>query len=372
MYTDPTGHARGDWWDFSYFGENFKAVWDFMTSSDEERDSTIVNIRHDDDESISNPVVVTAGQIFNGIAKIGSAATTVSKAKTLGEKEAVAVGASQSILDNFVVMPAIYLQYCADTLFLGQDYADRHYSETMQNRNTFENTVKEYAVVNDSENVDKIYNASRLLTDTTITTVGTIKLGLDANKFVQNIAKGSPWDTTPKAAVAGSNATVDYSNFYRDLYKSKPNVVQASGDAVNNNVRNASNSGVGGGNKYTLNKNFQGKFTAKGTGKVVNSVNKTRVGQWMSKAEYEQFVKTGEIPRTNVLTKGKEGYIKQANSGDYYVEFDVDSSLLVTKNDELGWSLVKSKNDMYLKLAAKKGETLPAAIGENITHVSTK
>lgn len=92
----------------------------------------------------------------------------------------------------------------------------------------------------------------------------------------------------------------------------------------------------------------------------------------MSPNEYEQFVKTGEIPRTNVLTKGKEGYIKQANSGDHYVEFDVDSSLLVTKNEELGWSLVKSKNDMYLKLAEKKGQPLPAPIGENITYITTK
>lgn len=113
----------------------------------------------------------------------------------------------------------------------------------------------------------------------------------------------------------------------------------------------------------------EGSSCSEGT---LNTVNKTRVGQWMSKTEYEQFVKTGEIPRTNVLTKGKEGYIKQANTGDYYVEFDVDSSLLVTKNEQLGWSLVKSKNDMYLKLAEKKGQTLPAPIGENITYITTK
>jgi hypothetical protein len=111
---------------------------------------------------------------------------------------------------------------------------------------------------------------------------------------------------------------------------------------------------------------------SEGTVKAVPEIQTSRVGQWMSKAEYEQFVKTGEIPRTNVLTKGKEGYIKQANPGDYYVEFNVDSSLLVTKNEELGWSLVKSKNDMYLKLAEKKGQTLPAPNGTNITHVTTK
>lgn len=106
--------------------------------------------------------------------------------------------------------------------------------------------------------------------------------------------------------------------------------------------------------------------------RVDKAVETTRVGQWMSKAEYEQFVKTGEIPRTNVLTKGKEGYIKQANVGDYYVEFDVDSSLLVEKDANLGWSLVKSKNNMYLKLAEKKGITLPDPIGTNITYIDIK
>ena len=105
---------------------------------------------------------------------------------------------------------------------------------------------------------------------------------------------------------------------------------------------------------------------------AANGVNKTRVGQWMSKAEYEQFVKTGEIPRSNVLTKGKEGYMKQANSGDHYVEFDIDSSLLFTKDPNLGWSLVKSKNPSHIKLAESKGQSLPSPVGENITHVDTK
>lgn len=83
-------------------------------------------------------------------------------------------------------------------------------------------------------------------------------------------------------------------------------------------------------------------------------------------------MKTGSIPRTNVLTNGKEGYIKQANKGDYYVEFDVESSLLVPKNQQLGWSLIKSKNNMYLKLAQKNGQTLPDPIGKNIKFITTK
>ena len=104
----------------------------------------------------------------------------------------------------------------------------------------------------------------------------------------------------------------------------------------------------------------------------VSTISTQRVGQWMSKAEYEDFVKVGTIPRTNVLTKGKEGYERQANKGDLYVEFDIDSSILMTKDAELGWSLVKSKNQMQIKLAEKKGQTLPAPIGTNIKIIDTK
>ena len=97
-----------------------------------------------------------------------------------------------------------------------------------------------------------------------------------------------------------------------------------------------------------------------------------RVGQWMSKSEYDGFLKTGLIPRSNVLVKGKEGYLRQAAKGDYYVEFDINSSLLMEKNNELGWMLVKSKNQMQLKLAKKRGISLPEPIGKNIKHVYTK
>lgn len=103
-----------------------------------------------------------------------------------------------------------------------------------------------------------------------------------------------------------------------------------------------------------------------------NVIARTRVGQWMTKTEYEQFVKTGEIPRTNVLVKGMDGYIQQANKGDFYVEFDIDPSLLVPKNEALGWSLIKSKNQMYRKLYQNKGLTLPEPTGTNITHIYTK
>ncbi len=97
-----------------------------------------------------------------------------------------------------------------------------------------------------------------------------------------------------------------------------------------------------------------------------------RVGQWMSKGEYEEFLNTGIIPRTNVLTKGRGGYMDKASKGDYYVRFNMQKSLLVEKDKNLGWSLIKSKNKMYLVLAEKKGITLPPPVGTNIKHIATK
>ena len=44
----------------------------------------------------------------------------------------------------------------------------------------------------------------------------------------------------------------------------------------------------------------------------------------------------------------------------------------MTKDEKLGWSLVKSKNQTQIKLAEKKGQVLPDPIGTNIKHVDIK
>ena len=92
----------------------------------------------------------------------------------------------------------------------------------------------------------------------------------------------------------------------------------------------------------------------------------------MSKSEYENFLETGEIPRANVLRNGSDGYYKQAKIGDFYVEFDIDETLLMEKDSESGWWLIKSKNKSQIKLAEKKGITLPEPIGTNIKYIFTK
>ena len=42
------------------------------------------------------------------------------------------------------------------------------------------------------------------------------------------------------------------------------------------------------------------------------------------------------------------------------------------KNEELGWWLIKSKNETHLKLAEMRGIQLSAPIGENMQHIFTK
>jgi hypothetical protein len=99
----------------------------------------------------------------------------------------------------------------------------------------------------------------------------------------------------------------------------------------------------------------------------------TRVGQWMSPGEFEQFNQTGIIPRSNALIKGPAGYERQASRGDFYVEFDVKTTLLRNKESNgNGWVLIRSKNQMEIKLAAQKGQKLAAPVGTNIKFIKSK
>lgn len=93
----------------------------------------------------------------------------------------------------------------------------------------------------------------------------------------------------------------------------------------------------------------------------------------MSTGEHEMFNKTGTIPGTNVLTRSPAGYEKTANRGDFYVEFEVNRTLLRNKSSNgNGWALIKPKNKMEMKLTAKKGQTLAALIGTNIKMIKSK
>ncbi len=102
---------------------------------------------------------------------------------------------------------------------------------------------------------------------------------------------------------------------------------------------------------------------AKGTISTVPQVQTTRVGRWMSQAEYDTMVKTGKVPEsftgtTHVASPADiNAFGKQAKPGSIYVEFDVPSSLLKPTNE--GWSKIVGPNSLEGRLATKKGQPIP-------------
>jgi RHS repeat-associated protein len=89
----------------------------------------------------------------------------------------------------------------------------------------------------------------------------------------------------------------------------------------------------------------------------------TRVGRWMSKAEYDTMVKTGKVSESYTGTThvanpaDANAFGKQAKPGSMYVEFDVPTSSLKQTND--GWASIVGPNSLQGRYAAKKGEPIP-------------
>jgi hypothetical protein len=100
----------------------------------------------------------------------------------------------------------------------------------------------------------------------------------------------------------------------------------------------------------------------------------TRVGRWMSKAEYDKMVKTGKVPEsftgtTHVASPADiNAFGKQAKPGSIYVEFDVPSSSLKPTNE--GWSKIVGPNSLEGRLEAKKGKPIPEM--PSITNLKIK
>jgi len=108
---------------------------------------------------------------------------------------------------------------------------------------------------------------------------------------------------------------------------------------------------------------FNKRLGKKGAGNVVNKIPQTRVGRWMSQAEYDTMIKTGKVPEsftgtTHVASPADiNAFGKQAKPGSIYVEFDVPSSSLKATNQ--GWSKIVGPNSLEGRLAVKKGNPVP-------------
>jgi RHS repeat-associated protein len=103
----------------------------------------------------------------------------------------------------------------------------------------------------------------------------------------------------------------------------------------------------------------------------------TRVGRWMSQAEYDAMKASGKVQEsftgtTHVANPADaSAFIKQADPGSLYVEFNVPNSSLKTTGT--GWAKVIGPNSLEGRFAARQGleiPQMPQATG--IVHLATK
>ena len=111
-------------------------------------------------------------------------------------------------------------------------------------------------------------------------------------------------------------------------------------------------------------KSSQAKQTkAKNKGGSGARTETTRVGRWMSQAEYDKMVKTKVVQEsysgtTHVANPASiDAFGKQAKPGQVYVEFDVPTTSL--KQTNKGWAKILGPNTLEGRLAAKKGNPIP-------------
>ena len=104
----------------------------------------------------------------------------------------------------------------------------------------------------------------------------------------------------------------------------------------------------------------------------------TRVGRWMSAAEYEAMTKTGIVQEggggTTYVARPADpaAYGQQAAPGSRYVEFDVPKASLRGGGKE-GWAQIPGPNSVYGRLAAARGEPVPQfPPARNVELVQTK
>ncbi len=113
---------------------------------------------------------------------------------------------------------------------------------------------------------------------------------------------------------------------------------------------------------------------------LVDNIDQTRVGRWMSPEEYGKMKSTGRVqmsPDGNTayvaVPADMNAYGRQARPGSLYVEFDVDSSRIFPAGNE-GWGQIPGPGSLYDRLLRKKGlegfSDMPKA--NNIQVVSRK
>jgi RHS repeat-associated protein len=106
----------------------------------------------------------------------------------------------------------------------------------------------------------------------------------------------------------------------------------------------------------------------------------TRVGRWMSQAEYDAMVTSGRVQPTltglelkSVSQPPNPASYSAANPGSIFVEFDVPTAQLTQGGTSL-WQTIFGPNSIHGRLATKRGSNLPPGMPEvkNISITSRK
>ncbi|PYG83894.1 RHS repeat-associated protein [Ruminiclostridium sufflavum DSM 19573] len=98
----------------------------------------------------------------------------------------------------------------------------------------------------------------------------------------------------------------------------------------------------------------------KGTVNSVPQVQTTRVGRWMSQAEYDTMVKTGKVQMspngntTYVANLANPNAFKAASNGSVYVEFDVPKNSIYPAGNE-NWGQISGPGSLMDRLNQSKG-----------------
>jgi RHS repeat-associated protein len=109
-------------------------------------------------------------------------------------------------------------------------------------------------------------------------------------------------------------------------------------------------------------------------GAGAGSLKTTRVGRWMSKAEYEAMRNTGKVQEswsgtTHVsMPANSESYVRQTGVGNYFVEFNVPTSSLKVTNG--GWAKIIGPSSLEGRNLLRKG--LPLPVMPNATDIFFK
>ncbi len=111
-------------------------------------------------------------------------------------------------------------------------------------------------------------------------------------------------------------------------------------------------------------------------GAAADAAGTTRVGRWMSQAEYDAMVKSGEVQiggggTTYVVNPANPGAYVSSKPGTVYVEFDVPGNAI--RPTSPGQGQIPSADSTVERLAVKRGQPVsPGIPASNIKVVQSK